>query len=89
MSSFVTRMLQICLLGCRTRAVERGFVVAHVGVAGVGQVGHVGVGHVGQDGHVGQTGLKFCNPNRLANAPNILALLGTLAGLESTVMKKM
>ena len=64
---------------------EGGFVVAHTG--GVGGDGHVGVGHVGvghvnkgHDGHAGHTGRKFCNPIRLANAPNILPV----ARLEST-----
>ena len=64
---------------------ETGFVVAgHV--EGVGGVGHVVVGHVneGHGGHAGHTGREFCNPNRLANAPNILPV----AGLELTVIMK-
>ena len=52
----------------------------HTGFAGGG--GHVGVGHVneGHDGHAGHTGRKFCNPIKLANAPNNLPV----ARLEST-----
>ncbi len=64
-----------------------GFVVAaHVGSVGhVGQVGvgQVGVGHEGHGGHAGHNGRTFCNPNRFANAANVLPL----AELESPVYK--
>lgn len=56
-----------------------GFVVAaHVG--SVGHVGQVGEGHCG---HAGHNGRRFCNPNRLANAANVLPL----TELESPVCK--
>ena len=56
---------------------------------GAGQTVHAAhVGHVVHDGqfeHGGHTGRQFCNPTRLANAPNNLPV----AGLEFTIKMNM